>query len=150
MYCITCNKCGEKCHYSVNSDCPNQSNIKEDAEAFRKMKQEKYSNKPPGGGDHKALVNVKDDPCSLMMGYPTKEWFKLPSPGLMFCQTLTQEVRQTHPINNIVKKVNSRIMHVDYTILADEVEARIDENWCLLDNQSTFNAFINKNTSQIS
>ena len=39
MYCITCNECGEKGHYSVNSDCPNQVNIKEDAEAFRKMKQ---------------------------------------------------------------------------------------------------------------
>ena len=51
------------------------------------MNQEKSSNKPPGGGDQKALVNVKDALCSLMMGPPTNEWGELPSPGLMFCQT---------------------------------------------------------------
>ena len=34
-------------------------------------------------------------------------------------------------------------MHVGYTILAAAAEAGIDENWCLLDNQSTCNAFIN-------
>ena len=56
---ITCNDCGEKGHHAENNDCPNQSNPKEDAEAFRKTKQEKSSNKPPGGGDQKALVNVK-------------------------------------------------------------------------------------------
>ena len=49
------------------------------------MKHDKSYNKPPGGGDQKALVNVKDTSCSFMMGYPTKEWAKLPSPGLMFC-----------------------------------------------------------------
>ena len=57
---ITCNYCGEKGHYSGNNDCPTQSKLKEDAEAFRKVKQDKLSNKPPGGGDQKALVNVKD------------------------------------------------------------------------------------------
>ena len=35
-------------------------------------------------------------------------------------------------------------MHVGNTILAAAAEAGIDENWCLLDNQSTCNAFINK------
>ena len=34
-------------------------------------------------------------------------------------------------------------MHVGDTILAAAVEAGIDKNWCLLDNQSTCNAFIN-------
>ena len=43
----------------------------EQLEAFRKMKQDKSPNKPPGGGDQKALVNVKDASCSLVMGYPT-------------------------------------------------------------------------------
>ena len=33
---ITCNDCGEKGHYAGNNDCPTQSRIKEDAEAFRK------------------------------------------------------------------------------------------------------------------
>ena len=80
---ITCNDCGEKVHYSGNNDCPTQSRLKVYAENFRQIKREKSSNKPPGGGDHKALVNVKDAPCSLMMGYPTKEWGKLPSPGLI-------------------------------------------------------------------
>ena len=34
-------------------------------------------------------------------------------------------------------------MHVGDTILATAAEAGINENWCPLDNQSTFNAFIN-------
>ena len=108
------------------------------------MKQEKSSNKPPGGGDQKALVNVKDASCSLMMGSPTDEWGELPSPGLMLCQTSTQEVRQTESINNSVRKGDASIMHVGDTILASAAEARIDENWCLLDNQLTCNAFINE------
>ena len=71
-------------------------------------------------------------------------WGKLPSPGLMFCQTSTQEVPQTEPINNSVKKGNSRIIHVSNIILAAAVEAGIDENWCLLDKQLTCNTFINE------
>ena len=35
-------------------------------------------------------------------------------------------------------------MHLVDTILAAASEARIDENWCLLDNQKTCNAFINR------
>ena len=35
-------------------------------------------------------------------------------------------------------------MHVGDTILTDVAEARINENWCLLNNQLTCNAFINK------
>ena len=35
-------------------------------------------------------------------------------------------------------------MHVGNTILAAAAESIINENWCLLDNQSTWNAFINK------
>ena len=90
------------------------------------------------------MVNVKDASCSLMMGAPTEEWGELPSPGLMFCQTSTQEVSQTEPINNIVRKGNASIMHMGDTILYAAAEAGIDENWHLLDNQSTCNAFINK------
>ena len=107
------------------------------------MKQDKSSNKPPGGGDQKEMVNVKDSSCSLMMGYPTEEWGKLQSPGVMFCQTSTQEARQTKSISNIVRKGDARIIHAGNTILAAASEAGIDENWCLLDNQSTCNAFIN-------
>ena len=70
---ITCNDCEEKGHYAGNNDYSTQARLKEDAEAFRKVKQEKSSNKPPGGGDQKALVNVKDASCSLMMGSPTDE-----------------------------------------------------------------------------
>ena len=90
------------------------------------------------------MVNAKDASCSLIMGSSTEEWGELPSPGLVFCQTSTQEVRQNEPINNSVRKDDSSIMHVDDTILAAAVEAGIDENWCLLDNQLTCNAFINK------
>ena len=99
---------------------------------------------PPGEGGQKALLNVKDSSCSIIMGSPTKEWGKLPFTGLMFCQTSTQEVRQTEPINKSVRKGDSRIMHVGDNILAAAAEAEIDENWYLLDNQSTCNAFINK------
>ena len=62
----------------------------------------------------------------------------------MFCQTSTQEVQQTKPINKNVRKGDASIMHVGDTILPAAVEAVIDENWCLLDNQSTCNAFVNK------
>ena len=62
----------------------------------------------------------------------------------MFCQTPKQEVPQIEPTNNIVRKVNASIMHVGDTILAAGAEARINENECLLDNQSTCNAFINE------
>ena len=56
------------------------------------MKQEKPGNKPPYGGEQKTLVNVKDASCSLVMGIPTKEWYDLPYPGLVFSQTSSQEV----------------------------------------------------------
>ena len=79
-----------------------------------------------------------------MMGAPTEEWGKPTSPGLMFCQTSTQEIPQTEPINNIVKKGNARIIHLDDTILGAIAEAGIDENWCFLDSQSTCNTFINE------
>ena len=141
---IACNYYGEECHYAGNSDCPTQANTKEDAEAFRKIKQERSSNTPPGGGDHKALVNSKDALCSLMIGYPTDKWGKPPYPGPMFCQTSTQEAPKNEPINNSVKKGNASIMHMGDTTLAAAAEDGIDENWCLLDNQSTCNAFINK------
>ena len=68
-----CKDCGEEVHCDGNNDCPTQARLKEDAEAFRKMKHKKSSNKPPGGGDHKAPVNINDTLCSLMMGSPTEE-----------------------------------------------------------------------------
>ena len=42
-------------------------------------------------------------------------------------------------------KGNPRVMHVGGNILAAAEESIIDEYWCHLDNQSTFNAFINDN-----
>ena len=77
-------------------------------------------------------------------GAPTNGWGKLPSSGLVLCQTSTQEVPQTEPIKNSVKKGNSIIIHVGDTIMAAAADAGIDENWYLLDNQSTCKAFINK------
>ena len=53
------------------------------------------------------------------------------------------------PIDEEVKEVllgnerNANIMRVGDTILDAAEEASIDENWCLLNNQSTYNAFIN-------
>ena len=79
-----------------------------------------------------------------MIGSPTEEWGELPSPGLMFCKTSTQEVRKTEPINNSVRKGDAILMHVGNTVLAAAEETKIDENWFLLDNQSTCNTFINK------
>ena len=87
------------------------------------MNQEKSSNMPPGEGGQKALLNVKDSSCSIIMGSPTKEWGKLPSTGLMLCQTSTQEVQQTEPISNSLRKGDARIMHAVNTILADAAEA---------------------------
>ena len=87
------------------------------------MKQEKSSNKPPGGGDQKVLVNVKYALYSLIMVVPTKEWGEPTSPGTMFCQTSTQRVLQTESINNNIKKFNSSIMQVRNNILAVAEEA---------------------------
>ena len=42
-----------------------------------------------------------------------------------------------------MRKGDASIIHVDDTILAAAAETRIDENWCLLNNQSTCNSFIN-------
>ena len=61
----------------------------------------------------------------------------------MFCQTSTQEFLQIEPINDRIKKGNASIMHVGDTILTATMDSGINENWCLLDNQSTFNAFTN-------
>ena len=90
------------------------------------MKRKKLSNKTHGGGYQKALVNVKDASCSLIMGSPTNEWGELPSPGLMFCQTSTQEAQKNQSINNSVRKGDASIMHVGDTILAAAAEAGID------------------------
>ena len=56
------------------------------------MKQVKSGSKPPGEGRDKKLVNVKDSSYSIIMDIPTKEWYDLPSPELMFYQTSSQEV----------------------------------------------------------
>ena len=98
------------------------------------MNQEKSSNNPPGGGDQKSLVNIKDAFCSLMMGSPTEEWGELPSPGLMFCQTSTQKAQQNESINNSVRKGDASIMHVGNTILDAAAQSGVDENWYLLNN----------------
>ena len=47
---ITCNNCGEKVRYAWNSECSTEISLKEDVDAFIKMKQENPPNKPPGGG----------------------------------------------------------------------------------------------------
>ena len=99
--------------------------------------------------ENKKIVNVKDASCSIVMGIHTKEWDDLPSPGLMFCQTLSQEVLHKNPSTDKIKEAfshnngNTSIIHVVDTILADAEESRIGKNWYLINNQSTCNAFIN-------
>ena len=77
-----------------------------------------------------------------MMVPPTKEWGELPSPGLILCQTSTKEIPKTEHINKSARKGNAIIMHSGDSILAAAAEARIDENWRLLDNQLICNALI--------
>ena len=83
------------------------------------------------------------------MGIPTEEWDDLPSPGLMLCNNSLQEVFQTDPVTDKTKeaflhnKGNASVMRVGDTILDAAANAVIDGNWCLLENQSTCNAFIN-------
>ena len=72
-----------------------------------------------------------------MMGSPTEEWYDSLSPGIMFWKTSTQELLNTEPINNKMKKDNGSIIHVGDTILSAAAKTIINENWCLLDNQST-------------
>ena len=84
-----------------------------------------------------------------MEGILTKEWDDIPYPGIMFFQTSPQEVLQMEPITGKVQEVFSRnkhnttIIRVGDTILAAATESAINEDWFLLDNQSTFNALIN-------
>ena len=83
------------------------------------------------------------------MGISTKEWDDLPYPGLMFCQTSSQEVMQTETITDKTKEAflhnngKTRVMHVEYTILPAASEAINHGNWRLIENKSTCNAFIN-------
>ena len=125
-----------KYSYVENSECTTQTNFKEYVEALGKMKRGKYSNKPPDVvGEQNILVNVEDASCSLVLGIPTKEWYNIPFPWLMFCQTLSQEVLQMDTNTYKSQEVflynnnNSNIMLVGYTILVAEVESVIDNNW---------------------
>ena len=43
-----------------------------------------------------------------------------------------------------MSKGDARIMNLGNTILAAAEEDGVDKNWCLLDNQSPCNAFINR------
>ena len=83
-------------------------------------------------------------------------WWEIPPKNGMishlldyFFQTSSQEVLQIEPTKDKVQwvllnnKQNVKIMRVGDTILAATAEAGIDENWCLIDNWSTWNAFIN-------
>ena len=54
-------------------------------------------------------------------------------------EPITNEVQELLYLN----KLNSKMMCVGDTFLADAAESGIDDNWCLLNNQSTLNAFIN-------
>ena len=69
-----------------------------------------------------------------MMGIPTEEWYDLPYPGLMFCQTSSQEVLHTEPTTDEIKEVflrnkrNIKLMRVVDTILDSASEAIFDEN----------------------
>ena len=74
-----------------NNEFSTQKKLKDDAEAFRKTKQWKSVNKPPDGGEQKPLVNVKYIPFRLVVGISAEGWDDLPSSGLMFCQTSSQE-----------------------------------------------------------
>ena len=69
------------------------------------------------------------------MVIPAKEWYNLPSPGLMFCQTSQQEVLKVQSITDEFKeaflrnKLNTNVMRVLDTIMATAAEASTDENW---------------------
>ena len=71
-----------------------------------------------------------------------------PPPGIVLYRTTSKEVLNTDTITDktkealFQKKVNARVMRVGDTILATAEETAINENLCLLDNKSTFNAFI--------
>ena len=66
-----------------------------------------------------------------MLGIPTKEWYDLPSPGIMFCKTLPQELLQMDTIKDksqdllLYNKNNPNIMRVRDTILAAAAESGI-------------------------
>ena len=79
----------------------------------------------------------------------TNERDDLPSPGLMIWQNSSQEFLQMETITDETKesllnnKRNTNVMRLLDTILDAAAEAVVDENWCLIDNQSMWNTFIN-------
>ena len=87
------------------------------------------------------MVNVEDASCRLVMGIPAKEWYYLPSPGIVFYKTSSQAVLKMEFNAEVSQEAISHydykynIMCVGDTILAGAAEAVIDENWFLLDNQ---------------
>ena len=76
------------------------------------------------------------------MGWPPISWSHV-------FHTSSQEVLETEPIIDEIKevflhnKINSNVMRVGYIILAAVAESEIDKNNCLLESQSTRNAFAN-------
>ena len=81
----------------------------------------------------------------------TKEWDDIPYHELIFYRNSSQEVLYMYSNTDEAQKVfshnkfNANIMCVEDAILAAAAESGIDENWCLLNNQSTCNYFINGN-----
>ena len=107
------------------------------------MKKGKYGTKTPDRvGEEKTLVNTEDASCNLIMGIPTEELDGLPYPGLVFCQTSSQEVLQMEPITDESKEMfshkkrNDNIMCVGDTILAAAEEAVIDKKIVALSNKN--------------
>ena len=118
------------------------------AQKHLKTKQDKYRNNPHGGGEikHWWMLNL----------YHAVLWWELTqrdgmnSHLLDSCfQTSTQEVSHMELITDETKEVfscnkcNSTVMCLGDIILTDASESRIDKNWCLLNNQSIYNIFIN-------
>ena len=54
------------------------------------------------------LMNVEDYSCSPMMGISTKEWYDIPSIGLMFYQNSSQAVFKCKPTYMNPKKHSKR------------------------------------------
>ena len=81
----------------------------------------KYGNRPPDGVEQKPLVNIKDASYILIFGIPSEKWYDLPFPGLLFCQTSSQEVFHTNPITDEIKEPLSHNKRTSDVILHQSI-----------------------------
>ena len=146
---VTCNDCNEKGHYQRSPACPVQKKLMDDAEKYRASQESSGS---------------KSEGKQLLMHGIVDDDYDYSEPHLMFCQT--SEIVDEHDDNCQASKIVDRMeqladaskhrsafehnskrstTHMNWSSnLLNQASGQINEDWCLLDSQSTCNVFTNQ------